>query len=291
MPCETEIENWGNHSIVWVQSEDVQAAIDILRNEEADGLGLSPYKGFALEDISFLTDVPNLKGVVLPFAGKYDLKILGNLPSLSFLTVAENNQPFDYGTLLELEELRIEWHSNLMLPKSCSKLRSLYVRGYKPKSRRLVELPPYENVNELEINQGNLVNLEGIERLPKIANASFFHLRQLQSIIALVDSNMDRLHIEGCKKISDIERLSSCRELKSFRLIDCGKLKSLAFLAEFGKLEEFRFVNTIVEDGDMTPLLQLKSVGFLKKANYSHTPEEIREAISSFGHNRHHISP
>jgi hypothetical protein len=281
MTTESKIVAWGEHSIAWVQSKDPQEALNLLQNGEVDGLGLSPHNGFASENISFLAHVPNLKGLVLPYAEKYDIKVLEQVPTLRFLTVAGNNQAFDYSAVPELEELRIEWHSKLELPSPASKLRSLYIRDYKSKLKNLLDLPPYENVKELEINQGNLTSLKGIERLRKLSIASFFHLRQLHSIVHLVEINIERLHIEGCKKVSDVESLIRCRELISFRLIDCGKLNSLRFLEGFEKLEEFRFVNTIIQDGDMTPLLRMKSVGFLKRSSYSHTPEEIREAIGA----------
>lgn len=279
MASETKIVNWGSHSIVWVQSDDVQAALDILHKGEADGLGVSPHNGYKSNDISFLADVSNLAGVVLPYASEYDLSHLEEIRGLQFISVAGNKQPFDYGVFSDLEQLRIEWHSKLALPEPSAKLSDLYIRGYKPKSKNLTCLPVFENLVDIEINQGNLVNLEGIERLRELSSASFFHLRQLQSVDALVGTNVGQLHVEGCKKISGVEVLSGCPELESLRLIDCGKLRSLKFLEEFGKLDEFRFVNTVVEDGDMTPLLQMKSVGFLKKAGYSHTLEEIEQAI------------
>ena len=113
---ETKTVAWGRHTIVWVQSENVQEALDVLRNGDADGLGCSPHKGFASEDISFLADVPRLKGVVLPFAEKYDIRVLERIQGLRFVTVAGNRQGVDYGALDSLEELRVEWHEKLVLP-------------------------------------------------------------------------------------------------------------------------------------------------------------------------------
>ena len=223
--------------------------------------------------------MPFLKGIVLPYAEKYNIKILEQISSLRFLTVAGNTQPINYECLLDLEELRVEWHSKLELPKSSDKLKTLYIRGYKPNSKNLKDLPHFKNLTELEINQGNLIDLQGVDRLPKLVKGSFFHLRHLQSVASLTELGIEAIHVEGSKIVVDFEELSRCQQLKSLSLIDCGKIKSLTFLEKFRKLEDFRFVNTIVEDGNMIPLLKMKSVGFLKKASYTHTPEEIRKQL------------
>ena len=60
----------------------------------------------------------------------------------------------------------------------------------------------------------------------------------------------------------------------------CGNLASLAFLNKLLALDEFRFVKMEVLDGDLTPLLRLKSVGFIDKRSYSHTCAEV-EAITA----------
>lgn len=279
MSLESKIESWGERTIVWVQSTDIQSALNVLESGMADGLGISPYNGFVGDDISFLMNVPNLGGVVLPFASNYDLNHIKNVPNLRFLTVAGNVQPFDYGFCQDLEELRVEWHSKVALPDPSSKLQTLYIRGYKPTSKDLTDLPAYVGVKELEINQGNLVSLEGVDRLQVLVDASFFNLRQLHSVSALSQTKISSLHIDTCKKINDIESLSECEALRVFRLIACGKLNTLHVLDNFKKLDEFRFVNTDIEDGDMSPLFRLKSVGFLQKRNYSHTPEEVDQMI------------
>jgi hypothetical protein len=39
-------------------------------------------------------------------------------------------------------------------------------------------------------------------------------------------------------------------------------------------------------DGDLKPLLRLKSVGFFKNKHYSHTPEEVDEIIAASAQKR-----
>lgn len=281
MAAETKIINWGKHRIAWVQSDDLDTAIELVRTGQVDGLGVSPYHGFKVKELDFLATVPGLQGVAIPFGKNFDLTPLKGLSGLKFLTVAENKQPFDYQTFRDLEDLNIQWHPKVTLPAANSKLRELYMRGYCPKDKTLKSLPAFKNVETLEITLGNLESLEGIKNLKKLSHASFFYLKQLQSVGALTRTRVKYLLLDVCKKIADVESLVDCHDLEVLRLCDCGKLRSLQFIRRFRKLVEFRFVNTIVEDGDLTPLLQLKSVGFLKRRGYSHTPEEIDEAIGA----------
>jgi hypothetical protein len=69
------------------------------------------------------------------------------------------------------------------------------------------------------------------------------------------------------------------KTLRVLRLNECGEIPSLALLDELPALEEFRFVDTNIADGDLRPVLRLKRVGFLRKKHYSHTPEEVDAII------------
>lgn len=280
MNTQTQIIKWGTNRIAWVQSKNIQSAIDLVNRGEVDGLGISPHHGYDETDISFVADVPGLGGIVLPFARNYDLTVLQAIHGLRFLTIAGSDQPFDCRIYPKLYELRVEWHPTLSLPIAGSRLRSLYIRSYKPKVKNLSDLPVYEKLSELEINQGNITSLDGIEKLIALSSVSLFHLRQLHSIAAIAKTAIRLLHVEGSKTIADVERLSDCPKLQCLRLIDCGKLGSLSFIHHFKKLEELRFVNTKIQDGDMTPLFGLKAVGFLGQKSYSHTPEQVRETIN-----------
>jgi hypothetical protein len=64
------------------------------------------------------------------------------------------------------------------------------------------------------------------------------------------------------------------------RFNHCGETPNVKPIESMAALEEFCFVNTNVADGDLRPLLRLRSVGFLPKKHYSHTPEEINRLIA-----------
>lgn len=75
--------------------------------------------------------------------------------------------------------------------------------------------------------------------------------------------------------------VAGLKNLSVLRFNDCGKIPSLQFIDEMKSLEEFRFVNTLIEDGDLHLLLRLKRVGFLSKKGYSHSPDDF-DSVQSY---------
>ena len=281
MTSEVKITKWfKNCSVAWVDQNCVQVAIDAVKEGKADGLGVSPHMGYKSDDISFIDDLDDVRGLALPCASNYNLNHLYNLKNLQFLGVIGSKQAFVYEAFEQLRELRIEWNSKMILPDASSPLQKLYIRGYKPRSKGLEDIPEYKELNDIELVRGNLTKLKGIEKLKGLVAAQFSYLTNLQLISPLTALQVENLHFEACKKILDIENLTECKNLKRLAVNNCGAIQSLSFLKDFRILEDFRFVNTIIEDSDMSPLLGMKSVGFMKRKGYSHTPDEIRNIIT-----------
>lgn len=64
----------------------------------------------------------------------------------------------------------------------------------------------------------------------------------------------------------------SLKNLRVLCLNSCGNLENLHFLKQFPNLIDFRFVDTNVLDGDLSPILDhptIRSVGFLNKRHYN----------------------
>jgi hypothetical protein len=239
-------------------------------------VGVSPKHGYDLPGLSFLKDYPDVQRLVLPFAADYDLAPLSNLTQLRHLTVSESRAPLDLEWFPLLEELQTDWHTGIHW-SSIQPLRELYLRGYSARAGDLSALPHASKLARLELNQGKVRSLAGIERFPRAFRLELYHLRQLESIAALCTNRLPItfLHVDNCRRIKDFEVISCLNSLEVLRLNDCGRLKSLSFLKAMPRLREFRFVGTTIEDGDLTPLLRLESVAFLPRAGYSHHPDEI----------------
>ena len=58
---------------------------------------------------------------------------------------------------------------------------------------------------------------------------------------------------------------------------------NLKFLSNFPKLIDFRFVDTNIIDGDLTPILKhptIRTVGFLNKRHYNYTDKQLESELN-----------
>lgn len=275
-----EIIKWGRWRIAWASSANLDAVAKLLRGGEIDGVGLSPHHGYT-GDPALLNDLSSFAGVVFTDAGSLDCHAISRLHELRFITLGgARARGFDFSGLCNLADLRIGWHPGDVLPRGEGALESLYLKGYYPKSKNLTGLPEYENLETLELVQAGVTSLDGVERQKKIRELDVSYCKGLTTIAALVGASVERVHFEACGRIGDIPTLSRCPRIKSIRMSSCGNLQSLGFLRASKTIEEFRFVKMEVADGDMTPLLELESVGFIDKRGYSHTNEQVSAIIA-----------
>lgn len=263
-----------------VDSKNLNRCLEYYRDNSIDFLEVNPMRGFTGKNLDFLTDYPFVRGltIVSPVSGDFPLDPVLSLRDLRELTVSAPLL-LPLGELPRLEVVRGVWHSKLDLTK-CETLRVLDLSGYKPKSKDLTELPSTLNIRELILVQPAISSLQGISRLQRIESVDLAYASKLRTLSELeLLPSLQTLHCQKCSKLDDILEVSNLKNLRSLRLTDCGSIPSLGFLERMPHLEEFRFVNTNVLDGDLSPLLRLKWVGFLPKRHYSHTPQQIDDVL------------
>jgi hypothetical protein len=106
-------------------------------------------------------------------------------------------------------------------------------------------------------------------------------LQHITAIAELANGELETLDCKVCRKIADHDEVRRVPTLIELRFNDCGQIPNIQFLNDLPNLTGFRFVDTNVLDGDLTPCLRLDSVGFFGKKHYSHTPEEVDAIIAS----------
>lgn len=164
------------------------------------------------------------------------------------------------GTLSEVEYLTL-WH-------------------YKSKLRNFEELPHIEKLLYLELNWSNQHHFLGAERFPALKRLELHYCTKLISDqgISSLASTLEHLHINQSKKFELTDELLSLKNLRVLRLNACAELPNLDFLKQFPRLIDFRFVDTKVSDGDLTPILEhptIRSTGTLDKRHYNMRYKEL----------------
>jgi hypothetical protein len=146
-------------------------------------------------------------------------------------------------------------------------------------------LPESDKLLYLEMYWANFKDLNGIEKYRNLKRLELHYCTKLESDsgISSLKNTLEILHINQSKKFEPTSELYELEKLKVLRLNSCGKLKNLDFLKHFPNLIDFRFTNTIVENGDLKPILEhpsIRSVGFMNKRHYNYKDIEIAQELN-----------
>ena len=145
-------------------------------------------------------------------------------------------------------------------------------------------LPESSQLLFLEMNWANFKDLNGIGKYENLKRLELHYCTKLESDVGIssLKNTLEFLHINQSKKFEPTSELMELKKLKVLRLNSCGKLKNLEFLEYFPNLIDFRFTDTVIENGDLTPILKhptIRSVGFMNKRNYNYKFEEITREL------------
>jgi protein phosphatase 1 regulatory subunit 7 len=278
-----EVDQSSKWRILWLDSDRIEESMAYCKSHGLDGLGISPYKGFRLHDLSFLQNYETIKAIKIDSAKRIDISALQYLRRLQYVLLNENTQPFDFSIFPELEEIIVEWHPKMVITGCSNNLHRLYLRKYHPRSHDLTELSDLVHLTRLEIVQSPIISLKGVGELDKLERLEFYYLTKLERIdeIEKLSKSLKYLYFDVCRKIKNHDHAQVMRSLEVLAFNNCGTIPSIKFIEKMPKLKDFRFVDTNVLDGDMTPCLPLEYAGFLKKRHFSHSPEEVNQRIQS----------
>jgi hypothetical protein len=151
-----------------------------------------------------------------------------------------------------------------------------------------------------------LASLDGIAHARLLHEVSLY-LGRLTSVAPLTSlAQLKQLELTGCRKVRDLDQvgalanlqhleldgvavpiaaLARLRRLRFLKLLNGGKVPSLAFLRDLRQLQFlYLFEATIVEDGDMSVLLELpalKEARFDKRRHYTHSMDDVQRTIKA----------
>lgn len=155
-------------------------------------------KGPGVKSFNGLNDIGGVKKLELEYGGSYrDL----------FLISFSN-----------LESLTLDWSNKLISQITQLKaLESLAVTRYGHES--LVDLSTLQSLKHLELTQGSVGALTGIEKMSALETLVLANIRGLHDIdsIALAP-NLMSLTIEHCSKVNSFESIGGCKNLEKLWL-------------------------------------------------------------------------
>jgi hypothetical protein len=261
---------------------DVEGSVQAYTKLRATTAVISAMDGFTRSaSLDFLVSNPQVDSIEFHLDPAGMTRLITRLPWLRRLSFASQDSAVDLSGHGKLEHLQLGWCKSTRLPPDDGALQELCLWRYKPSRKDLSELPKYRRLRDLSLFWGNLKAIDGIDSLPALTHLDLGYLRGLSKIALLARSSVTHVHLQAIKSIVDWPELVRCKQLRSLRMSKMGILPSIGFLRQMPRMEEFRFVETKVADGDLSPLLALKSVAFEDKRGYSHTEEEVLRGIAA----------
>jgi hypothetical protein len=154
----------------------------------------------------------------------------------------------------------------------------------KSKELSFDNLPESDKLLYLELNWANLKDFRGINKFKNLKRLELHFCTKLENAIGIkpLKDTLEFLHVDHSKKFVQIDELLQLKNLKVLRLNSCGPISDLGFLKHFPKLIDFRFVDTNIVNGDLSPVLEhptIKTVGFSNKRHYNYTSKQVKSAL------------
>lgn len=257
---------------VLIGKNNVQESIQYIQTNQIKSLQITYY--YEESQIDFLSECPSIESLSLQGPNVKNLSGLYHLKALKSLSIddAVPSLTIDFSQLLTLEGIY-----GTLPPKAAEignliNLKKIQIWGYKPKGKNLKELSNMKALEDLELISSNITSLEGIQGLKKLSSLGLFRMRALTDIEAIqhLSKNLISLEIEAAKKIEDFSPIGKVQSIVHLALNNCGTIPSIRFIKHLPHLSSMRFWDSTVEDGDVSPCIELEHVYFTNKKHYSH---------------------
>lgn len=255
-----------------------------LADKDVAELVLNDGKGWRGSDISFLSELPELRSlkiIDLKISSIEPIHLLHKLEELKVITYCKTEIRFSEFPYLKVCSL--EWRPKATSLFDCESLKELFINRYSGKDTS--SFAKLINLESLSILNAPIENLFGLRSLRKLRYLRLANLKRIQSLGGIEDlTNLEELEVHTCRSIASITEIQNLIKLRKLYLNNDGDIESLRPLDKLEHLEAVIFYeSTNIVDGDLTPLLSLKNlaqVSFKNRKHYSHRREDFGVAYT-----------
>lgn len=238
-----------------------------------------------VSDLGFLADFPNLRYLEVVDQKRVNTRPLDGLGNLRGLRLETPGAGVDFSCFPELEVFVGDWHVDNSNVHRCQELRQLRAWQFNPKSRDLADLAHATRLEWLALTQTGITSLAGLETLEDLRYFELAYAAKLESLDAFSRASLElrELDISKAKKLASYQPIAAIPRLRRLRLSGCAPMANLQWSLGLNYLDSFSFVETLVEDGDLGPLLQLpklRYVGTMDKKHHNYKCDALNQMLS-----------
>jgi protein phosphatase 1 regulatory subunit 7 len=242
-----------------------------------------------IADLSFLQEFSDLRYLEVVDQKRVDTRQLECLRNLRGLRIDSPGAGIDFSWFPELELFVGDWHVDNRNLSHCCELRTLRIRQFKPRSADLSDIANVTRLESLDIVETDISSLGGVETLADLRYLEIAYAPKLTKLDALSvgDCGIREISFECVKNVSSYKPIASLPDLRRLKLFSCAPIPDLRWTKGMNRLDFFSFVETNVEDGDLSPLLdlpRLQYVGTMDKKHYNYKFAKLNEILDERTH-------
>lgn len=237
-----------------------------------------------IADLSFLQEFPDLRYLEVVDQKRVDTRQLECLRNLRGLRIDTPGAGIDFSWFPELELFVGDWHVDNCNIGHCRELRTLRLRQFKPQSADLSDFADVTRLESLDIVKTDISSLSGVKTLEDLRYLEIAYAPKLTSLdsLSVGDCGIREISFESVKKVSSYKPIASLPYLRRLKLFSCAPMPDLKWTKGMNRLDSFSFVETNVENGDLSPLLdlpRLRYVGTMDKKHYNYKFAKLNELL------------
>lgn len=267
---------WKNEYLIKMQQENITA------------LYLNISKKWRPEDYSFLEKLIFIKELNIIDTDMKNLNCIESMSSLEELSIEGTTEDtIDFTKLKNLKKCYLSWKKgyNSIFNSTSVESLSLYFESSKPKSYD--QIGQLVQLKKLSLNGAAIKDISFLKNFKKLCWLEFVSCKTLAdfSLISVLN-NLRRLTIIDLPKLTNLDFIEKLQNLKLLEL-EVKIIDSLSPLEKIHSLEYlYLYRPTNVLDGDLSPILKIKSlkdIEFQNKKHYNYKFNDIFKQIQTFG--------
>ena len=278
------VRDKGNGEWVMVLSGPwVEEYHQVILTRKITSLRLSYSAGWTERDISFVRNLKNIRSLEIYNWDVTDISPLAEITQLEKLGIECNyKKSIDFSQFMKLHTLLLRWRPKSENIFDATSIQNLSITNFPYEN--LTKMNKLDKLESLKLTSKKLLTLNGAENLSNLTSIDLFRCPSLTSLEGVQGAAKLRvIELDTCKKVNDLAPLGDLSELRSVTLNNCEAIKTLLPLRKCHQIETlFLTESTNIEDGSISvfnELPNIKTMWFANRKHYSHTREQVQEAI------------
>ncbi len=274
MNSKFEISTYGN-LLIYKKDYSIDFVKQMIEINNLNGLRIFDHLD-PLESIDFLKGYTFLKELEIECVYDHDFDFLNKLVLLERLSIGKsikNKNTINFNNLKNLKNLTLNWRKNKIKNlHKCIKINNLCLIDFNEDNFSAIN--KLHNLKSIVVKNAKVKSLEGLHELVFLENIFIGNCLSLNSVSSINGlEKVDSITFNKCLNIKDFDNLHSLPSLKTLQIIDCGRIDSIQFIANFPELNKITLLgNTVVLDGNLTPIKNVKEISFNFKEHYNLKP-------------------